>query len=104
MPQPEFPVLAIRSYADLASAFLTIKNFLGLSNECLEEIGGLAHGHADKLLGLRQVSGRLGEALLARAAAELGRKGAAVTNKLLAERRRLARRRNGHANGHAAAK
>jgi hypothetical protein len=46
-----FPELIIRNHDDLADALLAIKNFLGLSNEMLEQIAGLTHGHCDKMLG-----------------------------------------------------
>jgi hypothetical protein len=138
----DFPTIAaVRSYDDLITAIVAVKNFFGLSNESLEDLAGLCRGHFDKVAGPTRVKkagpmvidallgalaielivkpnpaaaermshrwqrrqemqvrepARLSAALLARAAAELGRRGAAA--------RRQARRRNGHANDHAAAK
>jgi hypothetical protein len=47
----EFPSSAIRSHDDLVIALRAVKEFIGLSNECLEEIAGFARGHVDKVLG-----------------------------------------------------
>jgi hypothetical protein len=47
----EFPSIAVRSYDDLVNAIRAVKEFLGLSNETIEEIAGLARGHVDKMLG-----------------------------------------------------
>jgi transcriptional regulator with XRE-family HTH domain len=41
---------AVRGYDDLVIAIRAVKEFLGLSNETLEEIAGLTRGHIDKLL------------------------------------------------------
>jgi hypothetical protein len=45
-----FPEAVIRKHADLADAFLAVKNHLGLSNELCEHLGGLCKGHVDKTL------------------------------------------------------
>lgn len=50
----DFPSSAVRSYDDLIIALRAMKEFLGLSNETLEEIAGLTRGHCDKLLGPRR--------------------------------------------------
>jgi hypothetical protein len=47
----EFPELLIHDYESLVAALRAVKVHLGLSNETLEEIAGLARAHADKLLG-----------------------------------------------------
>jgi len=47
----DFPSSAVRSYEDLIIALRAVKEFLGLSNETVDEIAGLARGHCDKILG-----------------------------------------------------
>jgi hypothetical protein len=47
----DFPSSAVRSYDDLIIAIRAVKEFLGLSNETLEEIAGLTRGHVDKIIG-----------------------------------------------------
>jgi hypothetical protein len=51
MPQAEFPSIAVRNYDDLVIALRTVKEFIGLSNETVEEIAGITKGHIDKLIG-----------------------------------------------------
>lgn len=45
------PQIVVRSYSELVDAFARIKDFLQLSNETVEEVGGMTRGHCDKLLG-----------------------------------------------------
>jgi hypothetical protein len=47
----DFPSSAVRSYDDLIIAIRAVKEFLGLSNETVEEIAGLTRGHFDKMFG-----------------------------------------------------
>jgi DNA-binding phage protein len=47
----DFPSSAVRSHDDPIVAIRAVKEFLGLSNETLEEIAGLTRGHVDKILG-----------------------------------------------------
>jgi transcriptional regulator with XRE-family HTH domain len=49
--QAQFPSISVRNYSDLIVAIRAVKEFLGLSNETLEEIAGLTRGHVDKILG-----------------------------------------------------
>jgi hypothetical protein len=44
-----FPTIAIRSYDDLITAIVAVKNFLQLSNEGIEDLAGLTRGHFDKI-------------------------------------------------------
>jgi hypothetical protein len=44
-------IAVIRSYEDLIDALRAVKAMHGLSNTWCDEIGGLASGHTDKLLG-----------------------------------------------------
>jgi hypothetical protein len=47
----EFPTIVARNYSELVDALARVKNFLQLSNETVEAVGGLVKGHCDKLLG-----------------------------------------------------
>jgi hypothetical protein len=51
----EFPIIAVRSYDDLITAIVAVKNFLGLSNEAIEDLAGLCRGHFDKVAGPTRV-------------------------------------------------
>jgi hypothetical protein len=59
----EFPTIAIRSYDDLITAIRAVKEFLGLSNEAIEDLAGLTRGHWDKVAGRTPVK-RMGPMVL----------------------------------------
>ena len=58
-----FPTIAIRSYDDLITAIRAVKEFLGLSNEAIEDLAGLTRGHWDKVAGRTPVK-RMGPMVL----------------------------------------
>jgi len=70
----DFPSSAVRSYDDLITAIRAVKEFLGLSNEVIEDLSGLTRGHFDKVAGRTPVK-RMGpmvlDALLGALAIEL---------------------------------
>ena len=59
----EFPLIAIRTYDDLITAIRAVKEFLGLSNEAIEDLAGLTRGHWDKVAGRTPVK-RMGPMVL----------------------------------------
>lgn len=50
-----FPAATFSDYDGMVAALAAAKNWLGLSNEVCEQIGGLTKGHIDKLLGPSRV-------------------------------------------------
>jgi hypothetical protein len=50
----QFPEIVVRDYGSLVDALRAAKEHLQISNETLEALAGLCHGHADKLLGSGQ--------------------------------------------------
>jgi hypothetical protein len=45
----DFPTIAVRSYDDLITAIVAVKNHLQLSDETIENLAGLTRGHFDKI-------------------------------------------------------
>lgn len=44
-------IAVVRRHQDIAEVFRLMKDSLGLTNEFIDDVGGLTKGHADKLLG-----------------------------------------------------
>lgn len=44
-------IATVRRHQDILEVFRTMKDRLGLTNEFIDEVGGLTKGHADKILG-----------------------------------------------------
>lgn len=44
-------ILTVRRHQDIVEVFRIMKERLGLTNEFIDDVGGLVKGHADKLLG-----------------------------------------------------
>lgn len=44
-------ILIVRRHQDIVEVFRVMKERLGLTNEFIDDVGGLVKGHADKLLG-----------------------------------------------------
>ena len=58
-PNPAELIATVRTLQDAVEVFRTMKDRLGLTNEFIDEVGGLVKGHADKVLG-RSEQKRLG--------------------------------------------
>jgi len=50
-PNPAELIGTVRTLQDAVEVFRTMKDRLGLTNEFIDDVGGLTKGHADKLLG-----------------------------------------------------
>lgn len=44
-------ILTVRRHQDIVEVFRVMKERLGLTNEFIDDVGGLVKGHADKMLG-----------------------------------------------------
>lgn len=51
VPCADAPVAVIRRHQDIVEVFRIMKERLGLTNEFIDDAGGLTKGHADKILG-----------------------------------------------------
>lgn len=51
VPRAGETIAIVRQHADIADAFRTIKDLLGLSDAFCDQIGGIAVGHTNKCLG-----------------------------------------------------
>lgn len=58
-PDPNEIIGTVRTLQDAVEVFRTMKERLGLTNEFIDDVGGLTKGHADKILG-RSESKNLG--------------------------------------------
>lgn len=45
----DFPKIAVRSYDDLITAIVAVKNYLQLSDETVDTLAGLTRRHFDKI-------------------------------------------------------
>lgn len=51
MTAPDEPIIVVRRHQDIVEVFRMMKERLGLTNEFIDNAGGLTKGHSDKILG-----------------------------------------------------